>query len=222
MPTECLILPAEAGKSSQGERGEPNMSEADPRFAKCFFDLTGNDPYPWQRELFNRLANGQPPAALDVPTGLGKTSVIPIWLLAHLLGDRLKRPPMRLVYVVNRRTKVDQATDEAVKLATRVAKGGPLHGQWLARFPDGPTAISTLRGAPADNGDWLLSPHRPTVIVGTVDMIGSRLLFGGYRTGRWQRSRHAGLIGWDALLVHDEAHLSRSLSCSSACGSDRL
>ncbi|MGH2926655.1 MAG: hypothetical protein ACRDL8_00440, partial [Solirubrobacteraceae bacterium] len=45
------------------------------------------------------------------------------------------------------------------------------------------------------------------VICGTVDMIGSRLLFSGYRTGYKGRPLHAGFLGQDALLVHDEAHL---------------
>jgi len=45
------------------------------------------------------------------------------------------------------------------------------------------------------------------VICGTVDMIGSRLLFSGYGVGFKGRPLHAGFLGQDALLVHDEAHL---------------
>src|SRR5262249_5705847 len=47
----------------------------------------------------------------------------------------------------------------------------------------------------------------PAVICGTVDMIGSRLLFSGYGIGFKSRPLHAGFLGQDALLVHDEAHL---------------
>ena len=68
-------------------------------------------------------------------------------------------------------------------------------------------AISTLRGQFADNREWSADPSRPAVIVGTVDMIGSRLLFGGYGIGFKTRPLHAGFLGIDALLVHDEAHL---------------
>lgn len=40
--------------------------------------------------------------------------------------------------------------------------------------------ISTLRGQFVDNRDWLADPAAPAIVVGTVDMIGSRLLFMGY------------------------------------------
>ncbi|MCA9163116.1 MAG: type I-U CRISPR-associated helicase/endonuclease Cas3, partial [Planctomycetales bacterium] len=67
--------------------------------------------------------------------------------------------------------------------------------------------ISTLRGQFADNGDWCENPSQPAVICGTVDMIGSRLLFSGYGIGRSKRPLHAAFLGQDALLIHDEAHL---------------
>lgn len=68
-------------------------------------------------------------------------------------------------------------------------------------------AISTLRGQFADNREWSADPSRPAVICGTVDMIGSRLLFSGYGVGFKGRPLHAGFLGQDVLLVHDEAHL---------------
>ena len=69
--------------------------------------------------------------------------------------------------------------------------------------------ISTLRGQHADNHLWHFDPSRPAIIVGTADMIGSRLLFSGYGgLGRYRRSLHAGLLSQDALLVFDEAHLT--------------
>ena len=68
-------------------------------------------------------------------------------------------------------------------------------------------AISTLRGQRADNAEWRIDPARPAVVIGTVDMIGSRLLFGGYGCGFRSKPLHAGFLGQDVWLVHDEAHL---------------
>jgi CRISPR-associated endonuclease/helicase Cas3 len=67
--------------------------------------------------------------------------------------------------------------------------------------------ISTLRGQYVDNREWLEDPAAPAIIVGTVDMVGSRLLFEGYGVSRKMRPYHAGLLGADTLVVLDEAHL---------------
>jgi CRISPR-associated endonuclease/helicase Cas3 len=82
-------------------------------FDSDFRFLTGNSPFPWQRTLFDRFVTNDFPKVCGLPTGLGKTSVIAIWLLALAVKPTL---PRRLVYVVNRRTVVDQATSEAENL----------------------------------------------------------------------------------------------------------
>lgn len=163
-------------------------------FAQAFTALTGHSPFPWQAALFERLRRGEVPAACDIPTGLGKTLVIAVWMLARAAGAAL---PRRLVYVVNRRTVVDQTTVEVEVLRARLERAGITE----------PLAISTLRGQMADNRAWSEDPSRPAVICGTVDMIGSRLVFSGYRVGFKGRPLHAGFLGQDALIVHDEAHL---------------
>jgi CRISPR-associated endonuclease/helicase Cas3 len=168
---------------------------ADIDFPTAFESLTGHPPFPWQRALYERFRAGDIPEACNLPTGLGKTSVVAVWLLALAAGPWA---PRRLVYVVNRRTVVDQTTTEVEGYRKRLAQTG---------FFDAPLAISTLRGQFADNREWSADPTRPAVIVGTVDMIGSRLLFGGYGCGFKSRPLHAGFLGQDALVVHDEAHL---------------
>lgn len=191
-------------------------------FRGCFKALTGNDPFDWQEKLFQRFISGDFPDACDVPTGLGKTHVMTIWLiaLAWWLKQPVRKLPLRLVYVVDRRVIVDQATDEAEKLLTKLNAAladetNPLHmlAQTLreASMKGGESvlALSTLRGQRADNREWCLDPSRPAIIVGTVDMIGSRLLFTGYgKVGINHRSLQAGLLGQDSLIVIDEAHLS--------------
>jgi CRISPR-associated endonuclease/helicase Cas3 len=177
-------------------------------FDAAFGILTGNPPFPWQRELYKLFAAGQFPATCSLPTGLGKTAIIPIWLIA--LAAAPAQVPRRLVYVVNRRTVVDQATREAEKVRENLAQSHQLTAalrKLCAIGSDHPLAISTLRGQFADNGEWRTDPARPAVIVGTVDLIGSRLLFQGYRAGFRSRPLYAGFLGQDVLLVHDEAHL---------------
>ena len=187
-------------------------------FSDDFQELTGNRPFPWQEALYQRFMSGRPdniPSSCNLPTGLGKTSVVVIWLIA--LANRPELTPRRLVYVVNRRTVVDQTTIEVETIRQRLGNLPALKelrqrlvdlcALSVEENQDGPISISTLRGQFADNRRWSADPARPSVIVGTVDMIGSRLLFGGYGVGFKSRPSHAGLLGQDALLVHDEAHL---------------
>jgi CRISPR-associated endonuclease/helicase Cas3 len=176
-------------------------------FEKVFHALTGNQPFPWQRELYRLLSTGQIPSSCNIPTGLGKTSVIPIWLIALAAAGTIV--PRRLVYVVNRRTVVDQATDEAKNIRDGMPAELTEKLRKLCAEPtDIPLVISTLRGQYAGNNrEWSADPSRPAIIVGTVDMIGSRLLFSGYGVGFKTKPLHAGFLGQDVLLVHDEAHL---------------
>ncbi len=186
------------------------MSENTIDFDPAFESLTGHAPFPWQRRLFrDRLSKGQLPPAIDIPTGLGKTAVMAIWLLARAGGAPL---PRRLVYVVDRRAVVDQATRVAEDLRCNlcnldrpdldpVRRGLGLAGR--------PLPISTLRGQHVDNRDWLDDPAGPAIVVGTVDMIGSRLLFEGYGVSRRLRPFQAGLLGCDTLVLLDESHLAR-------------
>jgi CRISPR-associated endonuclease/helicase Cas3 len=176
------------------------MTLSQDEFRRVFETLTGRRPFPWQEALYHDwLARGVFPDSCDIPTGLGKTLVIAVWLIAYAI--RPDTVPRRLVYVVNRRTVVDQTTTEVEWLRENL-------GNWVDR-PDAVKSlgISALRGQFADNREWSADPSRPAVICGTVDMIGSRLLFSGYGVGMRSRPLHAGFLGQDALLVHDEAHL---------------
>jgi CRISPR-associated endonuclease/helicase Cas3 len=166
-------------------------------FAASFEALTGYSPFPWQARLYERFMSDRGdniPSSCNLPTGMGKTSVIAVWLIALHHGAKV---PRRLVYVVNRRTVVDQTTEEVEKYKSRLEEAGIANE----------LAVSTLRGQFVDNGQWYADPSQPAVICGTVDMIGSRLLFSGYGVGFKAKPLHAGFLGQDSLLIHDEAHL---------------
>src|SRR5439155_4689881 len=111
----------------------------------------------------------------DLPAGLGKTSVIPIWLIAftsQVIAAETPKLPRRLIYIVNRRTVVDQATQIAERLRNRILRHEAVAPsftdildqlrnalrQATAVSADQPIAISTLRGELADNEEWKADP----------------------------------------------------------------
>ena len=196
-------------------------------FDSAFEALTGNTPLRWQRRLFGRLYAGKIPQVCDIPTGLGKTSVIPVWLIAlsQQVDEGTITLPRRLAYIINRRTVVDQATTVVEQIRERLlcpdgrdwapyAVGLRSIASSLQTLISEPPllAVSTLRGELADNEEWKQDPARAAIIVGTIDMIGSKLLFSGYGDGQYNRAHHAGLIGQDTLIIHDEAHLTPAFS----------
>jgi len=134
-------------------------------FSSSFRALTKGDgrdgykPLRWQWRLFQRFYQDDIPKVCDLPTGMGKTSVIHLWLLAlrqQILENR-PRLPTRLVYVVDRRTVVDQATQIA-EGAKRNLPSLDLAEDWLS--------VSTLRGQFADNREWTINPSRPAIVIG--------------------------------------------------------
>lgn len=65
--------------------------------------LTGYAPFPWQAALYEEFMRKEFPKSCDIPTGLGKTAVRAIWLLAlawHASAGPTTAFPRRLVYVV--------------------------------------------------------------------------------------------------------------------------
>lgn len=170
-------------------------------FDAHFRALTGFPPFPWQRRLYQLFLENDIPVSCDLPTGMGKTSVVALWLLAKAV--RPDALPNRLVYCVNRRTIVDQVSAFLLGLDERLQR----HELTPVRDSLGELALSTLRGQLADNRRWM-DPSRRGVVVATPDLAGSGLLFRGYRSGWKSWPFAAGLLGHDTLFVHDEAHLS--------------
>ena len=71
-----------------------------------------------------------------------------------------------------------------------------------------PFDVFTLRGGVARERNLAREPLRVSIVLSTVDQIGSRLLFRGYGVSPGMLPIHAGLFGVDTLLLLDEAHIA--------------
>jgi len=190
-------------------------------FAAFFEALWGFAPFPWQQRLLATVVEQGWPHTLDLPTGSGKTAVLDVAVFALAVdADRApgeRRQRRRVVMVIDRRVVVDQAWVRARAMARALAEAqeGVLAAvaSRLRRLQGDdeaePLRASVLRGGMARDDDWARSPAQPTIIVSTVDQVGSRLLFRGYGVSNAMRPIHAGLLGHDALYLLDEVHLSR-------------
>lgn len=190
-------------------------------FEAFFEEVHRYPPFPWQSRLArNVLEEGRFPALLDLPTGSGKTAAIDVAVFALAadleggLGHR--RLPCRIAFVVDRRTVVDQSFQRAQALAEALeaARPGTVVHRVAERLgelagSDAPLHVALLRGAVPRDDTWAANPAQPTVLVSTVDQVGSRLLFRGYGVSDGMRPVHAGLLGNDLLLLLDEVHLAR-------------
>lgn len=193
-----------------------------PTFPEFYEALNEQPPFPWQTRLAEHVARKEHwPTEIGVPTGLGKTTCldIAVWWLASQ-ADRLPRErkaPTRIWWLVNRRLLVDSTADHARRLRDAVGDSDatPLRivGERLrslgATPSPSPIDVVCLRGGvearlPSD-------PSRPAILLSTIPMYGSRLLFRGYGTSRTMRPIDAALAGSDSLLLVDEAHLARHL-----------
>lgn len=186
-------------------------------FAEFFREVHGFDPFPWQARLAQTVDAEGWPRVIDIPTGCGKTAVVDVavFSLALEAGRPERRMPLRIVYVVDRRTIVDQAYDHAdgISRALGEATSGVLGSvrRRLESLGGEGVALRTalLRGAIARNDMWARCPDQPLVAVSTVDQVGSRILFRGYGVSDSMKPIHAGLLGNDTLYLLDEVHLSQ-------------
>ncbi len=191
----------------------------------------GRDPLPWQARLAAHVcATGMWPSEIAVQTGLGKTSCldIAVYALADSArqGAQVSAMPRRIWYVVDRRLLVDVATTHARRLSHLLAHpdeasdvtsiaairavADALSSLAALRSADGPLHVSQLRGG-AELGSRAPDPSQPALILSTVAMYASRLLFRGFGSSNSMRPIDAAHAGVDALVLLDEAHLARPL-----------
>lgn len=175
-------------------------------------------PFGWQTRLLREVVAQGWPDIVDAPTGAGKTAVLDIALFHLALvasGAPCSPAPRRIVFAVDRRVIVDQAFNRARKLQQALANypdpGVQAMAEALRRVAggDAPLHVEMLRGGMPREDEWARSPIQPTILCTTVDQLGSRLLFRGYGVSPSMAPIHAGLLGGDALLLLDEAHLAR-------------
>lgn len=188
-------------------------------FPAFFHALHGHDPFPWQRMLAHRVRDaGEWPRGIDLPTASGKTACldVAIFTLALSVDDAGRtRLPRRVFFVVDRRIVVDAAHQRAERIAESLvnARDGAAHevARRLRSLSGGgdPLHVSRQRGGVLRDDDWALDPTQPAIVTGTVDQVGSRLLFRGYGPGRLTQSIHAALVATDSLILLDEAHCAR-------------
>ncbi|HVC61690.1 MAG TPA: type I-U CRISPR-associated helicase/endonuclease Cas3 [Acetobacteraceae bacterium] len=175
-------------------------------------------PFTWQRRLLRRVVEKGWPDIIDAPTGAGKTAVLDIALFHLALaasGAQCSPAPRRIVFAVDRRVIADQAFNRACKLSDALANPMDHRVKAMAEAlkatagGDAPLHVEVLRGGMPREDEWARSPIQPTILCTTVDQLGSRLLFRGFGVSPSMAPIHAGLLGEDALLLLDEAHLSK-------------
>lgn len=195
---------------------EPKVQLTEEQFPAFFEEVHGWQPFPWQESLLHKVVTEGWPALIDVPTGLGKTAVLDVAVFASAMGSTHTR--RRVFMVVDRRLIVDQAHDHALRIhrAIEDAPDGSLcHAVGLclvAQGDDGPAVdVTRMRGGADWSWLWLERPDRHAIVTGTVDQVGSRLLFRGYGVGDRLKPIDAALAGTDSLIIIDEAHLSEAL-----------
>jgi CRISPR-associated endonuclease/helicase Cas3 len=192
---------------------EPEASLTEEHFPAFFEAVHGWRPFPWQQALLHRVLDHGWPALIDVPTGLGKTAVLDVAVYATALGSGHSR--RRVFLVVDRRLIVDQAHEHATRIQQALAQAAPgavchaVAARLAAEGDDGPVLdVTRMRGGVNWSWLWLERPDRHAIVTGTVDQIGSRLLFRGYGIGQRLWPIDAALAGTDSLIIVDEAHLS--------------
>jgi CRISPR-associated endonuclease/helicase Cas3 len=164
------------------------------KFEQFFYTACGFVPHRYQQ----RLAEEGLPAAVEAPTGTGKTGIILAWLWRRLSEEFGDSTPRRLVYALPQRSLVEQVASEA--------------GKWLANLDlSKDVALHVVMGGLADAKEsqwqWRTDMHKPAIVVGTVDSLVSKALNRGYGIARATYPVDFALVTSGAHWVIDEVQL---------------
>jgi CRISPR-associated endonuclease/helicase Cas3 len=206
-------------------------------FDDFYYEVYRRRPFAWQKRLAAQVCREGWPDYIKLPTSSGKTTVIDIAVFslayqaanADILND-VRPTPRRIFFVVDRRIVVNEAYQQARRLAEKLravalpnqdedlSESATLRrvATQLQKLASDSTAppldCFELRGGIFRNDTWVRSLLQPTILTTTVDQIGSRLLFRGYGVSDRNLPIHAALTANDSLIILDEAHCSQPFS----------
>lgn len=175
-------------------------------YGDFFRQISGipKDPFPYQQKLAERPW----PETRIVPTGFGKTAAVLVaWLWKIAQGDA--GTPRRLVYCLPMRSLVEQTEAAAKEWIGAVRQKFALEIQLEVLM--GGRSVGR-RGRP----EWILSPEKPTILIGTQDILVSAALMRGYGVSRYRWPVDFALLHNDALWVFDEVQLTGAALATSA------
>ncbi|MCY4653121.1 MAG: CRISPR-associated helicase Cas3' [Dehalococcoidia bacterium] len=163
-------------------------------FDQFFHQATEQCPYPYQAEL---AESDNLVKLLRIPTGTGKTEAAILgWMYRrfyHPDSEARDGTPRRLVYCLPMRALVEQ-TEKRVQ-------------EWLGNLDmTGDVGVVVLMGG-EPRTQWYLEPEKPTIVIGTQDMLLSRALNRGYGSSPFMWPVEYGLLNNDCLWVMDEVQI---------------
>ncbi|MGH9629002.1 MAG: type I-G CRISPR-associated helicase/endonuclease Cas3g, partial [Bryobacteraceae bacterium] len=160
-------------------------------FAEFFSLATGTAAaYDYQHRLANSPVISR---AIRVPTGAGKTAAaILAWMWKRQSDPR--QTPRKLLYCLPMRTLAEQTHRLACAWRGKLGLDIPVY---------------LLMGGAVEQ-DWETEPEQPAILIGTQEMLLSRVLNRGYAMSRHGWPIHFALLNNDSLLVCDEVQLMSS------------
>lgn len=167
-------------------------------FADFFSTAMGADTPPYAFQL--RIAEAGLPDLLEAPTGAGKTAAVALpWLWRrHRHPEPAVRDatPRRLAIALPMRTLVDQVAGEVHRWleATALAGDVALH--------------VAMGGSLGSQRQWRMDAHKSAIVVGTTDVLVSKLLNRAYGTSRGSYPLDFALLGNGTHVVIDEVQLA--------------
>ncbi|QQU88398.1 HD domain-containing protein [Corynebacterium glucuronolyticum] len=191
-----------------------------PTFTEFFEEVHGFKPYQWQIECANYIERkGSVPEAVNVPTGLGKTSIVDaiIWVLAKQVYSGTERTLGQRIFITAERQFIVNGTyshveDLAEQLNFRkdsvpVAQVAAALKLLNADENESPLRITSFHGSKPDDRLWERVTGA-TVIVTTSTQLLARAMGRSFSAGRRSLPIHAALTIMDSVILYDEPQLS--------------